>query len=55
MGVDRSMWKMNPERLQEHLQLKNRARQIPDKKKESKKRACRVSRRALPLFPSLSV
>ncbi|BAU95696.1 hypothetical protein N24_1434 [Corynebacterium suranareeae] len=47
MGVDRRMWKMNPERLQEHLQLKNRARQIPDKKKQQNKRACRDnSRRA---------
>lgn len=47
MGVDRRMWKMSPERLQEHLQLKNRARQIPDKKKQQNKRACRDnSRRA---------
>ncbi|WP_241828350.1 hypothetical protein [Corynebacterium glutamicum] len=47
MGVDRRMWKMSPERLQEHLQLKNRARQIPDKKKQQNKRACRdYSRRA---------
>ena len=52
MGVDRRMWKMNPERLQEHLQLRNRARQIPDKKKQNNKRACRNnSRRVLPHFP----
>lgn len=51
MGVDRRMWKMNPERLQEHLQLKNRARQIPDKKKQQNKRACRDnSRRASRIY-----
>lgn len=38
---DRRMWKMNPERLQQHLQLKTRARQIPDKKKTASKKACR--------------
>lgn len=41
MSRDRSVWKMSPERLQEHLKLKNRARRIPDKKKEHSKRACR--------------
>lgn len=55
MGVDRRMWKMSPERLQEHLQLKNRARQIPDKKKQNNKRACReVSRRASRIFRGLA-
>ncbi len=48
MGVDRRMWKMTPERLQEHLILKSRARRIPDKKKENNRRACRDARRALP-------
>ncbi len=38
---DRSMWKMNSERLQEHLLLKTRARRIPDKKKTASKKACR--------------
>src|SRR5699024_1821077 len=47
---DRRMWKMTPEQLQEHLILKNRARQFTDKKKQDNKRACRdFSRRALPL------
>ncbi|KQB86443.1 hypothetical protein Clow_01366 [Corynebacterium lowii] len=41
MSQDRSMWKMNPQRLEEHLKLKNRARRIPDKKKQANKRACR--------------
>ncbi len=53
MGVDRRMWKMNPEQLQEHLKLKNRARQFKDKKKHNSKRACRdFSQRALPLSVS---
>ncbi|ADL11375.2 hypothetical protein [Corynebacterium pseudotuberculosis] len=38
---DRRMWKMSPERLEQHLQLKNRARTIPDKRKEKNKKACR--------------
>ncbi|MCQ9330899.1 hypothetical protein [Corynebacterium phoceense] len=38
---DRSMWKMNPEQLQEHLVLRARATRIPDKKKLNSKKACR--------------
>lgn len=38
---DRRMWKMSPERLEQHLQPKNRARTIPDKRKEKNKKACR--------------
>ena len=48
--ADRRMWKMSPERLQEHLKLRSRASRIPDKKKEQSKTACRNSRRAFPLF-----
>lgn len=52
MAGDRRMWKMTPDQLQEHLILKNRARQFTDKKKQDNKRACRdFSRRALPLSP----
>ncbi|WP_394288487.1 hypothetical protein, partial [Corynebacterium variabile] len=40
-------WKMSPEQLQQHLLLKNRARTIPDKKKQNDRRACRNSRQAL--------
>ncbi len=38
--ADRRMWKMSPERLQEHLKLRSRASRIPDKKKEQSKKAC---------------
>ena len=48
--ADRRMWKMSPERLQEHLKLRSRASRVPDKKKEQSKKACRTSRRAFPLF-----
>ena len=48
--ADRRMWKMSPERLQEHLKLRSRASRIPDKKKEQSKKACRNSRRVFPLF-----
>lgn len=48
--ADRRMWKMSPERLQEHLKLRSRASRIPDKKKEQSKKACRNSRRTFPLF-----
>ncbi|ERS51088.1 hypothetical protein ABRP87_05695 [Corynebacterium sp. KPL2830] len=48
--ADRSMWKMSPERLQEHLKLRSRATRIPDKKKQQAKKACRNTRRAFPLF-----
>ena len=44
--ADRSMWKMSPERLEEHLKLRSRATRIPDKKKEQSKKACRNTRRA---------
>lgn len=47
--ADRSMWKMSPERLEEHLKLRNRATQIPDKKKQQAKKACRNTRRAFGL------
>ena len=47
--ADRRMWKMSPERLQEHLKLRSRASRIPDKKKEQSKKACRNTRRAFPL------
>lgn len=40
-NADRRMWKMNPERLEAHLQLRNRARRVPDKKKQASKKACR--------------
>lgn len=39
-------WKMDPEQLQQHLLLKNRARMIPDKKKQHDRRACRNTRQA---------
>ncbi len=39
--ADRRMWKMDPERLEAHLQLRRRARHIPDKKKRANKEACR--------------
>ena len=48
--ADRRMWKMSPERLQEHLKLRSRASRIPDKKKEQSKKACRNTRRAFPQF-----
>lgn len=32
---------MSPDRLQEHLKLKTRARQIPDKRKKLSKEMCR--------------
>ena len=48
--ADRSMWKMSPERLEEHLKLRSRATRIPDKKKQQAKKACRNTRRAFPLF-----
>ncbi|MCS4536004.1 hypothetical protein [Corynebacterium sp. HS2168-gen11] len=38
---DRRMWAMSPERLEAHLQLRTRARRIPDKKKQAAKQACR--------------
>lgn len=47
--ADRSMWKMSPERLEEHLKLRSRATRIPDKKKEQSKKACRNTRRAFGL------
>ena len=47
--ADRRMWKMSPERLQEHLKLRSRAARIPDKKKEQSKKACRNTRRAFGL------
>ena len=47
--ADRSMWKMSPERLQEHLKLRSRATRIPDKKKQQAKKACRNTRRAFGL------
>ena len=53
--ADRRMWKMSPERLQEHLKLRSRASRIPDKKKEQSKKACRNSRRAFPLFGAETV
>lgn len=46
--ADRRMWKMSPERLQEHLKLRSRASRMPDKKKEQSKKACRNTRRAFP-------
>lgn len=39
--MDRSAWKMDAESLRNHLLMKNRARRIPDKKKQRAKRACR--------------
>lgn len=48
--ADRSMWKMSPERLEEHLKLRSRASRIPDKKKEQSKKACRNTRRAFGLL-----
>ena len=48
--ADRRMWKMSPERLQEHLKLRSRASRIPDKKKEQSKKACRNTRRAFGLL-----
>lgn len=47
--ADRRMWKMTPERLEEHLKLRSRATRIPDKKKEQSKKACRNTRRAFGL------
>ena len=47
--ADRSMWKMSPERLEEHLKLRSRATRIPDKKKQQSKKACRNTRRAFGL------
>ncbi|OFT58803.1 hypothetical protein [Corynebacterium sp. HMSC05E07] len=47
--ADRSMWKMSPERLEEHLKLRSRATRIPDKKKEQSKKACRNTRQAFGL------
>ncbi|WP_081751587.1 DEAD/DEAH box helicase [Corynebacterium vitaeruminis] len=43
---DRSVWKMSPEQLQQHLMLRGRATRIPDKKKENAKKACRGHRQA---------
>jgi hypothetical protein len=40
-NADRRMWKMSPERLEAHLQLRSRARRVPDKKKQASKKACR--------------
>ena len=48
-AADRSMWKMSPERLEEHLKLRSRATRIPDKKKQQAKKACRNTRRAFGL------
>ena len=36
--ADRRMWKMSPERLQEHLKLRSRASRIPDKRRNSPRR-----------------
>lgn len=47
---DRSIWKMNPDQLQEHLKLRNRASRIPDKKKQQNKKACRGKRQAFGLI-----
>lgn len=47
--ADRSMWKMSPERLEEHLKLRARATRIPDKKKQQAKKACRNTRQAFGL------
>ena len=47
--ADRSMWKMSPERLEEHLKLRSRATRIPDKKKEQSRKACRNTRQAFGL------
>lgn len=47
--ADRSMWKMSPERLEEHLKLRSRATRIPDKKKEQSRKACRNNRQAFGL------
>ena len=33
---DPSLFAMSPERLEEHLKLRTRARRIPDKKKQTK-------------------
>lgn len=49
-AADRSMWKMSPERLEEHLKLRSRATRIPDKKKQQAKKACRNTRQAFGLF-----
>ena len=48
-AADRSMWKMSPERLEEHLKLRSRATRIPDKKKQQAKKACRNTRQAFGL------
>ena len=40
---DPSLFAMSPERLEEHLKLRTRARRIPDKKKQANKMACRRS------------
>ena len=45
--ADRRMWKMSPERLQEHLKLRSRASRIPDKK-----RAFPIKRRNSPRRPA---
>ena len=37
---DPSLFAMSPERLEEHLKLRTRARRIPDKKKQANKMAC---------------
>lgn len=42
---DRSMWAMSPARLEQHLQLRQRAVRIPDKKKQADKKACRNTNR----------
>ena len=47
--ADRSMWKMSPERLEEHLKLRSRSTRIPDKKKQQAKKACRNTRQAFGL------
>ena len=47
--ADRRMWKMSPERLEEHLKLRSRATRIPDKKKQQAKKACRNTRQAFGL------
>lgn len=39
--MDRSAWKMDKESLRHHLLMENRARRIPDKKKQQAKQACR--------------
>ena len=53
-AADRSMWKMSPERLEEHLKLRSRATRSPDKKKQQAKKACRNTRQAFGLFWEVS-